>query len=324
MVESFEDRILVLPEGWPRESSAPSSRRSRRDPAAWLESVVARSAIRLGLILPAPLREAWISILAGIGRGIDRRHSRAAREFIRCALPEASPERVEELVRCAWRHLPRVAMESAELGKLVGQRLGDSFEVHACEGLDEVLAAENGAMIVTAHVGVWEAFALPLAAMGFSPFHAVSKPPRNAYLAEHMDRQRRASGASMIPRKGAMRAVPQVVRAGGTVLMLLDHRARQKPIVVPFFGRPAACDRSAGVLVRRVAAPLVFAACYRQAGPRPYRLVFSRVVFPEDLRGLDAAQVMGLVNRESESLILACPEQYFWLHDRYKDLPREL
>jgi lauroyl/myristoyl acyltransferase len=94
--------------------------------------------------------------------------------------------------------------------------------------------------------------------------------------------------------------------------------------VVPFFGRLAACDRSAGVLARRVKAPLVFAACYRQEGPRPYRLVFSRVVLPEDLDGLDASQVMGLVNRETERLILACPEQYFWLHDRYKGLPRDL
>jgi lauroyl/myristoyl acyltransferase len=52
--------------------------------------------------------------------------------------------------------------------------------------------------------------------------------------------------------------------------------------------------------------------------------VFSRVVLPEDLDGLDASQVMVLVNRETERLILACPEQYFWLHDRYKGLPRDL
>ncbi len=321
MVEPFEDLELKISRGEHYEVDAPVSRRSRRGPGAWLESMGARSAIALGLKLPGPMQNAWIKTLAGIARGADRRHSCAAREFIRTALPAAPPERVEELVACAWRHLPRVAIESASMGRLVGQRLGDHFDVEACEGLDEVLAAEQGALVITAHVGIWEALGIPLSSMGLSPFYAVGKSPRNAYLGEHMDRQRTLSGGVMIPRRGAMQAVPKVVRAGGAVMMLLDHRARQRPIIAPFFGRPAACDRSAGVLVRRVQAPLVFVACYLQEGPRPYRLVFSRVVFPDDLKGLDAAQVMELVNRESERLILACPEQYFWLHDRYKDLP---
>lgn len=324
MAESFSDRVLTLPRGEHVEVRASFARRSRRGAVAWLESLVARASIGMGVLLPGALRDVWIGALAALGRRLDRRHSMAAREFIQSALPEASPKRVEELVRGAWRHLPRVAIESARMSRMVGHRLGDFFDVESCDGLDEVLAADNGAMVITAHVGIWEALSLPLGAIGFSPFHAVAKPPSNLFLAEHMQRQRQESGAVMIPRKGAMQAVPKVVRAGGAVLMLLDHRARQKPVVVPFFGRPAACDRSAGVLVRRVKAPLVFAACYRQEGPRPYRLVFSRVVLPEDLDGLDASQVMVLVNRETERLILACPEQYFWLHDRYKGLPRDL
>ena len=324
MAESFSDRILALPVGEHVEVQAPTTKRSRRGAVAWLESMAARASIRMGVLLPGVLRDVWIKLLAALGRKLDRRHSLAARDFIQSALPEASPERVEELVSSAWRHFPRVAIESAELSRMVGQRLGDFFDVESCEGLDEVLAAEKGAMVVTAHVGTWEALSLPLGAIGFSPFHAVAKPPRNVFLADHMCRQRQALGALMIPRKGAMQAVPQVVRAGGSVLMLLDHRASKKPIVAPFFGRRAACDRSAGVLVRRVKAPLVFAACYRQEGPRPYRIVFSRVVLPEEFDGLDASQVMELVNRESERLILACPEQYFWLHDRYKGLPRVL
>ncbi len=324
MAESFSDRILALPKGEQVEVYSPAAQRSRGGPGAWLESVLARASIGMGVLLPGVLRDLWLKALAALGRRMDRRHSLAAREFIQSALPEASTERVEELVRGAWQHLPRVAMESAGLRRMVGGRLGDYFDVETCDGLEDVLAADNGAMVITAHVGIWEALSLPLGAIGFSPFHAVAKPPSNSFLAAHMHRQRQESGALMIPRKGAMQAVPKVVRAGGAVLMLLDHRARQKPVVVPFFGRPAACDRSAGVLVRRVKAPLVFAACYRQGGSRPYRLVFSRVILPGDLDGLDASQVMRLVNQETERLILACPEQYFWLHDRYKGLPRDL
>src|SRR5258708_7641188 len=86
-------------------------------------------------------------------------------------------------------------------------------------------------------------------------------------LARGAPRLRESRGMRLIPRRGALEFVPAIVRAGGTVALLLDQRARVKPVLAPFFGREAKCDRSASVLVRRLRAPLVFAACYRTAQP---------------------------------------------------------
>jgi KDO2-lipid IV(A) lauroyltransferase len=122
----------------------------------------------------------------------------------------------------------------------------------------------------------------------------------------------------LLPRRGAMEFAPAVVRGGGTLAMLLDQRARIKPVLAPFFGRESKCDRSASVLLRRLRAPLVFAACYRTSDPRRYRLVVPRVVQPEEVAGKSAEEVAALVNAELEKLILAAPEQYFWLHDRWR------
>ncbi len=321
--ELLAECILKRPDGPPSPSLVEPSRRTRTGALAYLELFAVRAALLLGAISPGPVRKLWIWKLATIGRLFDRRHSRAAREFIRTAYPEASDQRVEQLVRAAWRHLPRVVLESARLRHMIGSRLGDHYDLKLCPGVESILEQGTGALILTPHVGIWEALASPLGAMGFAPFHAVGKAPRNGHLADFIARQRRESGARMISRKGAMKEVPTVVRAGGSVLMLLDHRARSKPILAPFFGRPAACDRSAGVLVRRLGAPLVFVGCYFQAGPRPYRLEFSKVILPEELAGLDPVEIMTRVNQENERLIRACPEQYFWLHDRFKELPHE-
>ena len=136
-----------------------------------------------------------------------------------------------------------------------------------------------------------------------------------------LSHRRQAFGGYFVPREGAMRSVPAIVRAGGGVVLFLDQRGRKKPILADFFGRPAHSDRSAGVLVRRVGAPLVVLACYATECPWRYRMVFQRIVTPEELSGSSPAQVMAIINREMEVLIRRHPEQYFWLHDRYKGAP---
>jgi lauroyl/myristoyl acyltransferase len=73
--------------------------------------------------------------------------------------------------------------------------------------------------------------------------------------------------------------------------------------------------------VRRLKVPIVFAASYRTDTPWRWRLSVPRVLFPDELQGLGAEGVVGRINAELERMILAAPEQYFWLHDRYRKAP---
>jgi lauroyl/myristoyl acyltransferase len=127
----------------------------------------------------------------------------------------------------------------------------------------------------------------------------------------------------LVPRYGAMQVVPAALRAGCATGLLLDHRPRQKPVYAPYFGRRAACDRSAGVLLRRVEAPVVFYGCYQVSVDDPWRfaLRFTRLIRPEELQGLPPEAIAALVNTELEALVLHRPDQYFWLHDRYRGAP---
>ena len=118
-----------------------------------------------------------------------------------------------------------------------------------------------------------------------------------------------------------MSGAPAILRAGGALGLLLDQRARKKPVVVPFFGRPARCDRSAGVLMRRLRVPVVVVGCFRGDEPLTWRWVFTEVLQPEELAGASPEEVATRVNAALERLILRAPDQYFWLHDRYKDTP---
>jgi KDO2-lipid IV(A) lauroyltransferase len=120
-----------------------------------------------------------------------------------------------------------------------------------------------------------------------------------------------------------MKDVQHILEAGGSVAMLLDQRARKRAVVAPFFGRPAACDRSAGVLIKRLKKPVILGACYRSATPWRWRAVIPTVLRPEDTAGASAEEIAARVNAELEALIRRAPDQYFWLHDRFRGAPLE-
>lgn len=315
-----DERIQVRPSDFRPPTERPFEKDIHRR-GAWLEFQALRAAQRLLGALPQVLLEPALGGLAHLARLVDKRHANSARDFLRTAFPEASEREVEAGVLAAYRHIARVAVESERLPKILGARLAEHYEVEACEGLEELVAAREGVIVLTAHVGFWEGVGLPLHALGFRHGVAVGKPPNNVHLARWIQRRREEQGAWLLPREGAIQGVTAAVRSGGAAVLLLDQRPRQRPITVPFFGRPAACDRSAGVLVRRVGAPLLVVGCYLTDVPGRYRLVFQRIVRPEEVEGASSEEVIALVNRETEALVRRAPDQYFWLHDRFRGMP---
>ncbi len=271
--------------------------------------------------LPRPLLGPALGGLARLARRVDRRHARAARDFLATVFPGAGPKELEERLLQAYRHLARIAVESEGLSRLVGRRLGDHYRIETCPGLEELLGAGGGCILLTAHVGFWEGIGLPLHALGLRRGVVVGKPPNNIHMARWLQRRREKQGGRLLPRKGAMGGIATALAQGGVALLLLDQRPRHKAITAELFGRPAACDRSAGVLLKRMGVPVLVAGCYLTDTAQQYRLVFQRIIQPAELDGEPVEAILGLVNREIEKLVLRAPEQYFWLHDRYRGMP---
>ncbi|MCC6407427.1 MAG: lysophospholipid acyltransferase family protein [Planctomycetes bacterium] len=286
----------------------------------WLEYAVYRSVLGVVGALPFGVQKVFTNVAAAVAARVQPGRSRAAREYIGQALGQrATPERVESLLRSAWRHVITVTLRTQHYERVHGT--GSPLARYRVEMPDEVralLAEKRGVFLVTAHVGDWEAGGGALPWLGFKPFYVVSRPPRNRPLSRHFQAVRERHHVRLVPRHGAAAQLPTILQAGGSVLLFLDQRARKKYIVAPFFGRRAKCERGAAVMLRRVGAPLVFFGCWLTDEPFRYELVFTRVIRPEELAGKDPVEVMTIVNRELERLILRRPEQYFWLHDRFR------
>ncbi len=302
------------------EEGSPDVLGTRAGPLAWLEYGAARALFGFLARLPHGAQQRLFTGLALLARALDRRRSDAARVFLRQALGCARTEHdLERRVLAAWRHFFRVTLDTHALGaRIAPERLLEHFEVEECEGLREALAAGRGGLIACPHLGNWEAGSALLPALGFRPLWVVARPPNNRPLSAYLNRARLARGIGVLPRRGGMAEAARRIKQGAWIALLPDQRPRKRWVMAPFFGRPARCERGVTALARRLDVPLVVASCTYDGGALRFRARFTRVIRPSELAGLSPEESTALLNRELERLILAAPEQYFWLHDRYR------
>ena len=284
---------------WPVERQVVEG--DRNGPSAWFQYALFRAAVALFARLPLGGRRALSRVIGELALRLDRKRTRYAAEFIAQALPQAS------------------AAERAR--QVLGPRLPEHFELELCDDARRLLAEGGGSLGITPHVGAWEMLPAMWSRLHRGPVYVVARPPRNRPLSRFIQASREARGFRVLHRHGAVESLTRVVQGGGIVGLLLDQRARGKTMLAPFFGPLAHCERSVPLLAKRLRRPIVFVACYRTQRPFHYRLSAQRVLWPEDLARLSPEELLGEINREMERMILAAPEQYFWLHERYRNAP---
>ena len=311
-------------EVWPVDRQV--VRGTQNGPFAKVQYAVYRLAMGFFTRMPKSALYGFGRIFGMLGKRLDHKHAEAARGYLRQALNghagmELSDRAIERRVNVAYEHLFRVAVDAGRFDRRHGaecpaERLLDFVDVDVTPEAREAIG--KGCIVVSGHIGDWVMCARIASAVGFRPLYAISKPPSNYPLSVEFQRLRESWGMRLLPRRGAMQFAPKVIQGKATLGMLLDQRARKRPVMVPFFGREARCDRSAGVLLRRLRCPVVFIAAFKQPEDLRWRFYAGKVIHPEDVAGKSPEQVAGMVNTELEALILQHPEQNFWLHDRYR------
>jgi KDO2-lipid IV(A) lauroyltransferase len=298
------------------ESAGPFSR---------LGDWTARAALAGAIRLPQGALDALLGALAAGAQAVDRRRTRAAHEFLRQALGELAPAERERLVQSAWLQLLRVSVDTERLFlRVPAERVRERFEVHASPEARAAFAARRGCLVVTPHLGNWEVPLALLPELGLHPVYGVAKPPKNRFLSQALQASRERRGVRILSRKGAMGAAPAILKAGGTIALVIDQRTSGRALLVPFFGRLARCERAPAVLLKRQRVPIVLSHCLMAARPLTYRVEFGAVLQPDEWARAEVEEIVLRVNQGFERMIRAHPEQYVWIHDRYRDTPREL
>lgn len=255
-----------------------------------------------------------------VAHRLDGRHRGIARENLRQAFPAMEREKVEALARAVFVHLGRTVVDAARAGRLLRPGAGGRVAV---EGLERLRAARDrgrGVLIISAHLGPWELIP-QVAPLVYEPIHVVARPLDNPRLDRLLTRIRERSGSQVIQKRDALRAVLGVLRAGGTAAMLIDqHISEREGAVVPFFGRPASTVTAPALIAIRSGAAVLPSGIVRDPGRGRYRILIGEEVplaRSGDLKA-DLVENTARFMEALEGMIRAWPEQWFWVHRRWK------
>lgn len=220
----------------------------------------------------------------------------------------------------------RMALGAAlAAGRLAGElpyvwlRRGTQAAVHRVElpdrePVEQAWREGRGVLYLTPHLGCFEVSAQVAALWG--PITVLYRRPHKAWLAQLEGARLRENLRTAPATVSGMRPLLRALRAGEAVGMLPDQApSAGEGVWAPFFGRPAYTMTLPVRLAQLTGARIVFAFAERLPRGRGYRLRLHALSseLPDD-PGAAAA----LLNREIETLVRSCPQQYLWGYNRYK------
>jgi Kdo2-lipid IVA lauroyltransferase/acyltransferase len=288
----------------------------------WLVAALVAGLFGLLRLAPAKLSsDLGGAVARAVGPLIPR--SGVARRQLTLAFPDKSRAEIEELVAASWENLGRTALEYPHLDQIwdyeLGHRRGQGqIDV---EGVDIFLGLRRPrkpTIVFTAHQANWELLAV-CAAHYRLPISVFFRRPNNPYINALIGKIRGASMGALIPTdfEGALTAARHL-EEGKIIGLLADQHFTRGP-AIPFFGRPARTAPTLARLALNYDCAVHGAVVTRLPGGR-FRLAITPAL-PLPATGTRAERVEALltqVNKTIEGWVRAHPEQWLWLHRRWR------
>jgi KDO2-lipid IV(A) lauroyltransferase len=246
-----------------------------------------------------------------------------ALDNLRLAFPELSEEERRSIARESLRHLGAAFCDPLSAQRFDSVELCKRLTLEGWEHLQAADARGKGVFIMSAHLGMWEAAAQPVALYA-GGMDVVGRPLDNPHLDRDLVALRTRFGNRLLSKRGAARGMLKSLRGGGRVGILIDQRARPSDAVeVPFFGHPARTSSVLARLALRTGAAVVPIFGYGEPGGR-YRVVLRPPVLPpeDDERPESEEEAVAVLTQRYMAVVEAeirrDPAQWMWLHKRWK------
>jgi KDO2-lipid IV(A) lauroyltransferase len=296
----------------------------RKKPRLLVLVEYALARVGLGFATVAPERVAY-GLAGALGRlffRLSKRRQRIALRNLRLAFGPDVPEReLLRIGRVSTGNTFKAAVDTVRLIPVIAKGELLSHIVNP-ELLREV--PRPPAWILSGHFGAWEVAGMAVATLG-TPCHAIGRRFKNPLLDAFVFGNRERAGLFVHGRRGGIRAVANALRSGAYGLQIVDQNQRLRGVFAPWFGELASCERAASVLALRFRYPILIGACVREGHGMRYRLLRVGVIDPVATGDHDAdvLRLVTTINAHLEGVIRRYPEQYLWIHDRYRTRPED-
>jgi heptosyltransferase-2 len=275
-----------------------------------------RTGSALAAALPLPFLFAFGQFLGACAWICSGKYRRLAKCNLAIAFAnEKSPRELRRLVRQHFRRLGANLLCSAKLTRMSPEKILERVQVENIEAMAREFRAGVPVVLVLSHLGTWEIFAqLMPKFVGFVRNASVYQGLGNRFIDEHVRRTRSQTGLELFDRHDGFEPVIELLRSGGGVGVLSDQHAGDHGIWTPFFGRLASTSPLPALLAKRTRAAVIAAGVYT-TGLARWRLVFTERF---DQTGASVDVLTSKINEVIEQQIRLAPEDWFWVHNRWK------
>jgi KDO2-lipid IV(A) lauroyltransferase len=289
----------------------------------WFEYAGALTILKFLGLLPRPLARRTAEGIAWILYYLRPPLRRAAVVNLQLAFPDWGETQRRRIIRGMVRNLGRMAAEFAHFPDLSPQNIGQLVVLDGFEHFQDAHQRGKGVIFLTGHMSAWELAPFAQALYG-NPLSFLARAIENPRVDALVNRYRCLSGNQPIEKNNAARAMLRVLHGGGTVGVLADQNTSlDEGIFADFFGIPAATTTGLARIARRTDAAVVPGFLIWDNSMRKYRLRFEPAVAlqrTEDEEA-DIRENTARFNRVIENYIRAHPEQWLWVHKRWKNRP---
>jgi len=266
-----------------------------------------------------------VALVADLWYRLDARHRRITLRNLEFAYgPSLTPEARERLARAVFRHFVRFAWETLELVLAPLSRIKRQTVILGEEHVVAALAQGKGFVAIAAHAGNWE-YTVMGYGLKYRPVAVVGREmdsPWGQRLARYL---RQRGGNWLVGKREGLRGILRHLQQNRAVGIVIDQNtATEEGLLVEFFGHPARTTPVAALLARR-GVPVLPTLSRRLKDGRHLVVIFP----PLPLRKTGDAEAdiqrhLELQSRYLEAWVRACPEQWLWLHRRWKNQFPEL
>ncbi len=250
---------------------------------------------------------------------------RVALENLEIAFPDMDERKRKRIAAAAFKNMALGAVEMLRAPSMNRASVEKQFEMLGLQHLNKAMEGGKGVIVVSAHYGNFDLAACAAAIHGLDVC-AVTRQQSQKGINRFWMQVRQACGVSLFPAKGSAWKISRALKSGRIVVLVIDqHMPPGRGIPIAFFGKLASTIDAPAVLSLTTKAPIVPALVTRLPNGK-HSLVFEPAL--EERQDLDRKEqvvwITRRLNQWLEDRIRQYPEQWIWVHRRWKPLGPQL
>ncbi len=265
------------------------------------------------------------AVKAGAGLGKLVYHIPALKRVVidglNIAFPEKSKKEIKHLAKKVFINFGKTCFEIMKMLKLDAVDVLKLIEYHGKEEFIQDFSQGKGMVIICGHISNWELMAAGWTNAGINS-DVIVRPLDNVLLDKHIEGMRKKFGMKVIPRNDSVRLGIKTIKQGRALGFLMDQNTVKNPVFVPFFGKLASAVKGPAIFAYKFKCPVGLVYSVRKSDDK-HSLFYKKIDINYEITNRDEfiKYHTAIFTQELEQVIRDNPEQWLWLHPRWKTRP---